>query len=168
MKRYLFLWQLTGITFTAICGTLLHFLYDWTGIASFTPVSAVNESTWEHMKILFFPMLFFACFQAKFFKREYPQFWQIQCVGILFGTCLIPVLFYTYNGAFGTSSAFVNIFIFFLADGGAYFAEYFLFRRNALRTTNAVAAKITLVLLAAAFVLCTYFPPRIPLFISPV
>lgn len=43
---------------TMILGTLNHFLYDWSGknpvIALFTPV---NESVWEHMKLLFFPFL---------------------------------------------------------------------------------------------------------------
>ena len=42
-------------------GTLLHFLFDWTGgnavVALF---SAVNESIWEHLKLLFYPMVLFA------------------------------------------------------------------------------------------------------------
>ena len=59
MKRDLSLWQLVGFAFTALGGTLLHFLYDWTNnniVAAFT---AVNESTWEHMKLLYFPLFFF-------------------------------------------------------------------------------------------------------------
>lgn len=168
MRRSLEIWQLVGAVFTAVLGTLLHFLYAWTGIPSLTPVCAVNESTWEHIKILFFPMLFFALLQSRFFRKEYAQFWQIKCVGCLVGICLIPVLFYTYNGVFGKSSGVVNVLIFFLADGGAYATEYLCFRRNALQRTSPTIAKCLLALLCAAFVLFTYFPPNLPLFLSPV
>ena len=61
MKRDLSLWQLSGFALTSLAGTLLHFLYDWTGenkIAAL--ISGVNESTWEHMKLLYFPLLVYA------------------------------------------------------------------------------------------------------------
>ena len=84
MKRSLLLWCFGGYTFSVVLGTLLHFVYDWTKCAIFTPISAVNESTWEHMKILFFPCLFFAVFQYFFFK-EYDGFWWIKLIGALVG-----------------------------------------------------------------------------------
>ena len=31
MKRSIGLWQLLGFAVTALGGTLLHFIYDWTG-----------------------------------------------------------------------------------------------------------------------------------------
>ena len=41
-----------------VLGTLAHFVYDWSGQNSFIGLlTPVNESTWEHMKLLFFPML---------------------------------------------------------------------------------------------------------------
>ena len=53
-------YQIVSTIFVCILGTLLHFTYDFFGqnmiIASF---SAVNESVWEHLKLLFFPMLLF-------------------------------------------------------------------------------------------------------------
>ena len=65
MKRSLLLWQVFGLTFSAVLGTLLHFLYDWTDLEFLKPISAINESTFEHMKILFFPMLIFAIILEK-------------------------------------------------------------------------------------------------------
>ena len=54
MKRSVGLGQLLGFAVTSLGGTLLHFLYDWTGKAAWAaPFSGVNESTWEHMKLLF-------------------------------------------------------------------------------------------------------------------
>ena len=56
MKRRLWRWQLAGFIFTAVLGVLLHFLYDWTNESLVVALfSAVNESTFEHMKLLFFP-----------------------------------------------------------------------------------------------------------------
>ena len=50
-----------GAVTTIILGIVSHFVYDWTGgnffVGLFFPV---NESTWEHMKLLYFPLLLFA------------------------------------------------------------------------------------------------------------
>lgn len=168
MKNSAWLWQLAGATFTAVLGTVLHFLFDWTGAISLAPFSAVNESTWEHMKILFFPMLIFAFFQSKFSVTKPTNFWQIKCVGILLGVFSIPLLFYTVNGVFGSSPAWVNVLIFFLSDGIAYFAEGILFQRKKGKPLSAICAKILLILLTVAFIVFTFFPPQIPLFVDPI
>ncbi|MBE7055804.1 MAG: hypothetical protein E7392_06810, partial [Ruminococcaceae bacterium] len=61
MKKTVSRWQLAGFIFTGIAGVILHFLFDWTGGSVLVaPFSAVNESIFEHMKLLFFPMLLFA------------------------------------------------------------------------------------------------------------
>jgi len=101
MKRNLLLWQFSGFALSSLGGTILHFLYDWTNksllIAAF---SGVNESTWEHMKLLYFPLFIFALVQSRYFK-EYKNYWCIKLIGIVTGLITIPVLFYTYNGVFG-------------------------------------------------------------------
>ncbi|MBR6796465.1 MAG: hypothetical protein IKM53_03835 [Clostridia bacterium] len=75
MKKSVFIWQLVGFTFTSVFGTLLHFLYDLTGGSLFAaPFSAVNESTWEHMKLVFFPMLIFAIIENHFLGKERKDF----------------------------------------------------------------------------------------------
>ena len=54
MKRTVWLWELVGLAYVSLVGTVLHFLYDWLGGAVWVaPFSGVNESTWEHMKLLF-------------------------------------------------------------------------------------------------------------------
>ena len=69
------LWQAGGFAFATLGGTILHFLYEWTGDSVFVaPFSGVNESTWEHMKLLYFPLLLFALVQSRFF-RDRKYFW---------------------------------------------------------------------------------------------
>ena len=111
MKKSYWIWSLVGFAFTSLGGTLLHFLYDFLGEAKWiAPFSGVNESTWEHMKLLFWPMLLFALLQSIFFRAR-GDFRCIKLRGILMGLALIPILFYTYNGAIGKSPDFINIAI---------------------------------------------------------
>ena len=64
MKNKVFFWQLIGFLFTSVAGILLHFAYDWSNESPFIASSAaVNESIWEHMKLLFFPMFLYAAIE---------------------------------------------------------------------------------------------------------
>ena len=75
MKHSFGISELLGFAVTSLLGTVLHFLYDLLGGALWiAPFSGVNESTWEHMKLLFWPMLLFAAVQSLFF-RERDDFW---------------------------------------------------------------------------------------------
>lgn len=167
MRKTLYLWQLVGLTFTAVAGTLLHFLYPWTQSKFVATFSAVNESTWEHMKLLFFPAFLFSLVEYLFIGRYYKNFWQTKLCGILLGVFLIPALFYAYNGAFGPSPAWINILIFFLA---AFLAFYWESKRigNSPTKYTALSAVLSLLLLALAFVLFTFFTPPLPLFLDPI
>ena len=54
---------LTG--YTVLLGSLLHFVYGWSGGSVLAAgFSAVNESTWEHMKLLFFPVFLLTLVQT--------------------------------------------------------------------------------------------------------
>ena len=168
MRKNLFLWQLTALTFTAVFGTLFHFLFDWTGIIAFAPFCAVNESTWEHMKIFFFPLLIFGFIQYQFFKNDYPQFWCIKCAGIVLGTTLIPILFYTYNGAFGRSPDWLNILFFFLSAVLSLSIEYPLFKKDILPSNRSLWAILLLLLGSLLFIIFTFLPLHLPLFQDPI
>ena len=49
-------WETVGLLVVLAAGNLLHFIYDWTGQSPIAaPLAAVNESTWEHMKLFITP-----------------------------------------------------------------------------------------------------------------
>ena len=57
-NKLLLNYSITGVILVSIVGTVAHFIYDWTGQNPIIGlITAVNESTWEHMKLLFFPMV---------------------------------------------------------------------------------------------------------------
>lgn len=169
MEKIKHIWQVAGFFFSSIVGVLLHFLYDWTGerilVALF---SAVNESIWEHMKILFFSLLFFSIIQDKFSKKTDEKFWYAKLVGIMMGVLLIPMIYYTYTGVFGISLDWFNIFIFFIAVAVSYYIEIKIMQSPQEMCVSQETAKSILYLVAVVFMLFTLFPPRIMLFQDPV
>ena len=161
-------WQTAGFALTTLMGTLFHFLYEWAGQSILVaPFSGVNESTWEHMKLLFWPMLFYSLFQWHFFRVQ-KNYWWIKLAQISLGQALIPILFYTYNGTFGKSPDWVNIAIFYVSVALAFRLEWWLFKENKLRWKSSWLAVILLVILAVCFITFTFMPPKIPLFRDPV
>ena len=170
MRKRLVWWEVGGALFTAAAGTLLHFVYEWSGGSTLAAVfSAVNESTWEHMKLLFFPVLLWSFIQLWFHGRNYPNFLAVRAVSTLVGLALIPVLYYTYSGVLGRQIDWVNILIFFLAVLGMFWVDFWLLRSGwGGRTWQQVAGLVLLWGLAFLFVYCTFYPPQIALWQDPV
>ncbi len=168
MTRSIRLWQLFGFSVTSLGGTLLHFLYEWLGKAPLiAPFSGVNESTWEHMKLLFWPMFIFAIVQSFFFK-ERKDFWCVKLRGILWGLVLIPILFYTYNGVIGRSPDWLNIAIFFVSAAIAYICETRLFESEKVRCKAPRLALGVLCVIAVLFVVFTFLTPELGIFRDPM
>ena len=168
MNRSVKHWELFGFAVTALGGTILHFLYDWLGGAVWiAPFSGINESTWEHMKLLFWPMVLFAVIQS-FFFGEYANFWCIKLRGILLGLGLIPVLFYTYNGVIGKSPDWLNIAIFFISAAIAYLYETRLFLSGKTECRSPKTAVGVLVVLGVLFAVFTFVAPKLGVFRDPL
>lgn len=158
---------LFGIFFVSVAGTLSHFCYKWSGCSAlaglFCPVS---ESTWEHIKLLFFPMLLYTAFIGVIFRKACPCAVSSLLAGILSGSALIPVIFYTYSGILGFHTLFLDIATFLIS-------VFFAFRTAYLLTLSCKAAglepllKLAVLAAAAAFWLFTYHPPKLGLFRDP-
>ena len=168
MKRTVWLWQLFGFAVATLGGTLLHFLYDWLGNANWiAPFSGVNESTWEHMKLLFWPMFIYAVIQSFFFK-DYKSFRCVKLRGILIGLSLIPILFYTYNGVIGKSPDWINIAIFFISAAVAYAYETRALTKNDISCGSPKIAFLILAAIGILFVIFTFITPKLAIFKDPL
>ena len=168
MKRTVGLCQLMGFAVTAFVGTILHFLYDWLGNSLWVaPFSSVNESTWEHMKLLFWPMFIYAIVES-FFLKSRKDFWCVKLRGILLGIIMIPVIFYTYNGVIGKSPDWINITIFFIAAAIAYIYETRLFNNESVICKSPKLSIVILCGIAVLFVLFTFRTPTLNIFKDPL
>ncbi len=163
LKRYMII----GIIFVLIAGTLSHFLYDWTGnnhiVGLFTPI---NESIWEHMKMLFFPMLVYSFFITFKIEGTFPSVISSLCFGILVGTLLLPILYYTYTSILGNDFFIIDIGIFVLCTVIAFRLSYKLTLSCRLEPYTILLCCLVLVLFIC-FILFTYHPPEFKIFEDP-
>ncbi len=169
MKANISGWQLWGFLFTSLLGTILHFLFDLSGGSAVTALfSAVNESIWEHMKLIFYPMLIFAFIEYRVWGRGVPGFWGVKLCGIVLALVLIPALYYTYTGILGFSVDIVNILIFYITAALVFALETRLMKSGKALPIPAPMAVVVLCVIAAIFTLFTFRPPQIALFRDPM
>lgn len=163
LKRY----TIIGIIFVIITGTLAHFLYGWTGnnhIAGlFTPI---NESIWEHMKLLFFPMLLYSFFMILKFRPKYPCIPSALCFGIIMGAVLIPLFYYAYTSILGKNIFILDISTFILSIVIAFWLSYKLTLSCQLEFYTSFLC-IMVCILFVCFLVFTYHPPDIAIFQDP-
>lgn len=163
LKRY----TITGIVFVLTIGSLSHFLYDWTGqnhiVGLFTPV---NESVWEHMKLLFFPMLLYSIIMILKFRRQYPHITSALFFGIITGTLLIPLFFYAYTSVLGTNYLVLDIGIFILSIVISFWLTYKLTLSHRLESHTFVLGLMVCALLVC-FLIFTYHAPNTAIFLPP-
>lgn len=161
-------WAIGGFLFTSVMGTLLHFAFEWSGNHPIVGLfSAVNESIWEHMKLIFFPMVVYAIIQYRFWQGRGEDYWCEKHVSILIALVLIPLIYYTYTGILGKSVDWFNIAIFFISAGEAYRSEAIRFQKGAVCALSGKASVIVIAVIALLFVFFTFSPPKIPLFADP-
>ena len=157
-----------GAVFTIILGIVSHFVYDWTGenffVGLFFPV---NESTWEHMKLLFFPMFTYALVAGKKLEAEYPCVYNAMFSGILVGLALSPILFYTYTGVLGFNVDWINIALYVISVLSVYYVVCRVLKKNCNKGDSKLLRYLMYVLLLA-FMIFTVYPPKLGLFVSPV
>ena len=169
MKKTVPYWQMVGFIVTAVVGTLLHFLFDWSGgNVTAALLSAVNESIWEHLKLLFYPMVAVAVVEYFSWGKDMDAFWCIKLMGIALGLVLIPAVYYTYTGILGVNADWFNIAIFFLAAGAVYWTETKMFQRKFTCRVSAGVALALICVISMIFTIFTFLPPQIPFFRDPI
>ena len=164
LKRY----TAAGILFTAVLGTLTHFCYQWSGenplLALVVPVS---ESTWEHMKMLFFPMLLWSLLESALLRKKYTDLFWADAAGILTGLLLIPAIFYTYSGILGRTWMIADILLFYVSILAGFLVRSRLARRRNRPGISRWILLGALLALLAAFFLFTWNPPAFGIFRIP-
>ncbi len=162
--------SLVGFFAVSIMGVIGHFLYGLSGhniaVGLFTPV---NESIWEHLKLLFFPFLVYTAAEWLRYGRKTEGFLFSRAVGVMVGLVFIPVVYFAYTAVFGRNFAPVDMLLFFIAVFLSFWVSY----RRMLRGCDStlwqdVSAAVLLAGITALFIGLTFFPPATALFQSPV
>ena len=165
------IYYIAGIVFSIIFGTLMHFTYEWSNknalVGMFTPV---NESIWEHFKLVFTPMFFYTFYGYLKVGNNYSNFLYAMAMGILSGMSTMLVLFSTYKGILGRHYLTLDIIIFLFSILTGFGISFKLINLDKKDSEfeyqyESVGACVLLVLLFV-FILFTFNPPKFGMFLQ--
>lgn len=149
-----------------LLGFLNHFLYDLSGRSSFTALFCpVNESVWEHLKLLFFPILFVSIVEYLRYRPETVRYFYYRFLAAISAMSATIMLFYTYTGIIGRDFFAADILIFLFSLFSAFYMDAYFYQID-LRTVSQTAAFSLWTGLTLCFFAFTCFPPDLPLFFS--
>lgn len=161
------LFSAIGGSAVLVLGTAAHFFYELSENNFFLgTVVPVNESTWEHMKLSFFPMLLFSLCAKLILKKQFCCAFSAGLYGTVLSTVLIPVIFYTYSGILGCNTAVLNILTFAASVLAGVLGFYFTCKSGKTERFYPALVIVTAIL-AFLFIIFTCFPPGIGLFKEP-
>lgn len=165
MKKLLIL----AIFFISIIGTLLHFTYEWSGDNAIVGMfSAVNESTWEHLKIAVVPIVLWGMIEYLLIGRKVNNFFFSKIIAILTTMLAIVILFYSYSYITGSDNVFVDILIFYIAIALGQYLSYKIMLKDNTSKILEVISFLLIILVISIFILFTFYPPKNFIFQDPV
>lgn len=162
-------YSIIGALFSIILGTILHFTYDFFQTDFSAIFSAVNESTWEHLKLIFFPVMIFGITEYFIYGKKLENFWASKVISLLTGMLSIVIIFYTYNGVIGESNALFNILLFAGSVILTYWLNYIFINKNLFASPmlNKISIIVSIILFLM-FWIFTFYPPLLNIFRDPV
>ncbi len=156
----------------ALCfalAALLHFSYELSGRSILVAVfSAVNESVWEHVKILLIPFLLWSIAEYYILRPHIKRLIVARCAGALTIMLLTVCFFFIYSGVWGSSVLWIDILSAFLwiACGEIVSIRIINSDKNVADIFPISAALLCLIIV---MLLCfSVSPPKIGLFRDPV
>jgi hypothetical protein len=159
MRKTILRWELVGIVLIFLVGTSLHFVFEWTNY--WRPaglIAAVNESTWEHFKMGFWPGLLYALIEYPFIKKHAKNFLVAKTIGLFTMPIITTILFYGYTGITGQHYLWVDIIIFFLSVAGGQMVSYKFMTKDQMGLNARNISIVGLVIMITAFSLLSYYP----------
>ncbi|KAB3531511.1 hypothetical protein F8153_04870 [Alkaliphilus serpentinus] len=159
--------ELWGCIFTIILGTLFHFAYEainqWRPLAFFFPI---NESVWEHLKMSFWPFIFFGIIEAFILKSRISNIIVSKTFGIYTSIVLIVGVHYLYRSIVGHPVVVADIILFITSIIIGYLVSYRVLIKKHLSTSLKLLSYFLILMLAFMIIYFTYYPPDFFLFIS--
>ncbi len=156
--------SVAGALFGVLFGSLLHFTYQASGrLTAVALVSAVNESPWEHLKLYVVPIVLFTAVEW-FVVESKAVLLVAKLVQIVAGMVFIEAFFYTYTGALGVESVWVDILLFVIAMTAGYVLSYRLIAAGVGGRLPAALSGAAIAVVVLFFVTATFAPPHLPIF----
>lgn len=151
-----------------IFGSLAHFTHGWFKKGILLHIfSALNESTWEHMKMLVAPTILVGILQYVFLDKGYINFFNSILILLITELVTMPLLYETLKRLVKKVPFPITILIFFLSIIFGLISEY-LILTNGVVILPEVWSLVLGLLVVSLFGIFSYYPPRMFLFKDPI
>jgi hypothetical protein len=158
---------LISVPFLFVFGSLLHFIYEWSKenklVGLFSPI---NESIFEHSKLLLFPLIMFWGIGYFFLKDivDVDNYFFAMLVSIAVSIIVMICFYYTYKEIVGNSYLWVDIFDLLLSlFVGQVVANHVYVYSEGIPSIFSISIVITI---AIFYIYLTFKPFKTPFFID--
>lgn len=168
-RRRIILWEAGAFVFVMLGASALHFAYELSGFQLWvTAFGSVNESTFEHLKLFFWPALLLAAVQHAYTRERVNNFWLAKATAMLVAPIVLIVSFYFYLGIalpiYGRGALWADIGTGALGVLAGNLVSYRIMTAHTRGRAVAVASLVAIALMAVMYVVFTHAPPRVFLF----
>lgn len=166
MKKQIQLWEIGGFFFIGLIGAALHFTFELSNFSNMVVAffSAVNESTWEHLKMVFWPGVVFSLIEYSYIRDQVNNFLVAKAVSLFVMPLVIVVGWYGYTPFTQRSIFQLDLLLFYLAVLIGQMVSYKILTREPLSKRATRLSAAGLVVMLVAFSTFTFYPPEIFLF----
>ena len=166
MDQILFTWISIVVIF--LTGCLAHFFYDLLNAPKALGIfTAINESTWEHIKIAITPTLLWGLIDG-YFYGENPNYFTAKLASLLILTFFIPLVFYSYTRISQKPVLPIDIITFLVAIILAQFAFYSIINLEAFPHLVIYLSALGVFCFFGSYMTLTLLPPKSPIFKDPI
>ena len=153
-----------GIIFISIFGTFLHFLYEISNHNKLVAVfAAVNESTWEHIKIGMTPTILWSLYYV--LNTNYLVSISLSLLTIII---LIPILFYTYTYFTKKSILWIDVICFYITITTSQLVFNYFINIETIPTIYTYLSIFLLLIELISYLTLTYYPIKNFIFKDPI
>lgn len=161
MDRILRSWEFGGFFFIFFMGALFHFVFEFSGYNPLVgAIAPVNESVWEHLKLVFFPGLIFLIIEYFFIGKDFPPFFMGKAISlyIMCGTILGGFYLYTL---FIEDRLIYDIILMAIAIIIGQVVSYYISVKTSAASWTKLVSWLAIVTLGLIFVIFTFKPPEL-------
>lgn len=159
-----------GIPFIVLLGSFFHFLYGLSGkffLVGF--IAPISESVFEHLKLPLVPTILWWLITYIILKSKQINLrkWLASALfSYLINISFIIILYYTYTGALGIESVFLDILSYILGTSLGQIIGFNFYTSQKTKNLHYLFIFIIALIVFIIFIVFTYNPPNLPIFNS--
>ena len=159
---------IVSIIVISLVGTLSHFIYDISKHNKIVGLfSAVNESTWEHIKIALTPTLLWSLVDGFIYGMN-PNYFLAKSTSLIVIIILMPFLFYGYKVIIKKDLFILDIIIFYVVIIASQYSFNLILNIDEINFVSRYISCIILFILFGGYMIHTLMPAKNFIFKDPI